>query len=151
MGQIAMTLVDFDGDTKQTSFESRATNNDGSTYAGDLTDAIALWDAILAIVLGNSTRRTFSGYDLDNNPANPSDEFAQVNIQWVFEWTDNVTGQVRHRTLGTADLAQATILYNGAPAVDLSTGVGATLKTAFEDIVRNDGNAVTLNAVYYKE
>lgn len=151
MGSAAFTLVDFDGDTKQSSFETRATNNDGSTYAGDLTDVIALSNAILAIVTGNSTRTTFSAYDLNNSPALPTDEFAQVNIQWVFEWEDLVTGQIRHRTVGCADLATATILYNGAPAIDLSTGVGATLKAAFEDIVRNDGNAVELNAVYYKE
>ena len=151
MARMIFNIVDFDGDRQQVSFETVDTELDGSTFSDDYTDITDIQDALAAIILGNNGPLSYVAVESGSTPAPPNDPFAQTNIQWVFEYTDNVTGSRRTTRVGTADLDVASIMYNGAPAIDLSTGVGATLKAAFETAVRNEGNAVTLVAVYFRE
>lgn len=151
MSKLVMKLLDYDGDRQQVSLPG-VVGNTGASYDASETAAYALRDAVLAIVLGANAGYQFIADDVSNNPANPSDPFAQSNIQWIAEYTDDVTSAVRTVRIGTADLSLADTMYNGAPAINLATvGVGANLKAAFEAYVLNDGHAVTLNAVYFRE
>jgi hypothetical protein len=151
MGRMIFNILDFDGDRQQVSFETVDAALDGTDYGGWVTDVSDLQAALAAIILGNNGPLIWQSYESGSTPAAPSDPFAQTNIQWIFEFTDNVSGSKRTTRVGTADLDVADTLYNGAPAINLATGVGATLKTAFETLVRSDGNSVTLNAVYFRE
>lgn len=151
MARMIMNLVDYDGDRQQVSFETVDTPLDGTGFTGDYTDITDLQSAIAAVITGNNGPLVWQAVESGSTPAPPSDPFSQTNIQWIFEYTANVGGAKRTTRVGTADLDLATALYNGAPALDLSAGVGATLKAAFEAAVRVDGSAVTLNAVYFSE
>lgn len=151
MARAILNIVDYDGDRQQVSFETVDTALDGTGFVADYTDITDLQSAIAAVITGNNGPLQWVAVESGSTPAPPTDPYAQTNIQWVFEYTDNVTGSRRTTRVGTADLDLVTIEYNGAPALDLSTGVGATLKAAFEAAVRNDGNAVTLVAVYFRE
>lgn len=151
MGRAIFNIVDYDSDRQQVSFETVDAALDGTDFQSTVTEVTALQSSIAAIILGNNGPVTWQAYESGSTPAPPSDPFAQTNIQWIFEFTDDVTGARRTTRLGTADLDVATTTYNGAPAIDLSTGVGATLKTNFEALVRNEGNDVTLVAVYFRE
>lgn len=149
MSRATFKLLDYDGDRQQISFDGlvmTAASHDAVISAAD-----ALRDAILAVTLGaNLGVDVLARYQV-LTPAQPSDPFAQVNVQWVARYTDNVDGSIHRTRIGTADLDQATIMDGDAPALDLTGGVGATLKSAFEAFVLNDGHAVTLNSVYYRE
>jgi hypothetical protein len=150
MSRLVLKLKDHDGDLQQTSVIGTI-GNTGASYDASEGLAYALRDAILDVVLGANAGYQFVADDVDLNPANPADIFAQTNIQWIAQYTDDVNGAVRTTRIGTADLDQATEMFGGAPALDLSAGNGLALKTAFEAYVLNDGHAVTLNAVYFRE
>jgi len=150
MSKLTMRLLDYDGDVAQVSFTG-VVGNTGAAYDGAETLGYALRDAVLAVTLGANAGYSFVGDDVLLNPARPSDPFAQKNIRWIARAVDDVNGTVRNIGIGTADLAQATIIYNGAPAMDLSTGAGAALKTAWEAYFLNEGHATTLEAVFFAE
>lgn len=150
MSRLIMRILDSDGDIQQISMPGAAVETQ-LDYSPTLSAANDLRDAILGIIIGANAGHAFLAEEVVLTPARPTNNFAQANVQWIARYTDNVTGSVRTLRIGTANLALATLEYNGAPALDLSTGVGATLKSAFEAYVLNDGNPVTLNAVYFRE
>lgn len=74
---------------------------------------------------------------------------AQRENKFLCRYHDVVNGQKFRTSLPTADLST---LPNNSEFLDLSTGVGDALKTAFEAVVRspNDGShAVTLDTVQF--
>lgn len=149
MSRLTLKLLDHDGDRQQVSFDGltmTAASHDAVVAAAD-----ALRDAILAVTLGANAGRDIAAQFQVLTPANPADVFAQINVQWVALYTDNVDGSQHRTRIGTADLDQATETYGDTVAIPLGAGAGLALKTAFEAFVLNDGHAVTLNAVYYRE
>jgi hypothetical protein len=150
MSRLIMRILDSDGDIQQFSVPGAAVETQ-LDYSPTLYAANDLRDAILGVIIGANAGHAFLAEEVVLTPTRPSNNFAQTNVQWIARYTDNVTGSVRTLRIGTANLALATLEYNGAPALDLSTGAGAALKTAFEAYVLNDGNPVTLNAVYFRE
>jgi len=146
-----MNIIDSDSDRQQVSFEVEDTALDGSSFSADYTAVVALNDAIAGITLGNLGPMYYQAVESGSAVAPPANNFAQTNIQWIFEYTNNITGARRTTRVGTADLTLANAMYNGAPALDLSSTEGAALKTAFEAIATDDGQPVTLVAVYYRE
>lgn len=150
MSRLIMRILDSDGDIQQISLPGAEVDTQ-LDYEPSLSAARDLRDAILGVIIGANAGHAFLAEETVLTPTRPSNNFAQTNVQWIARYTDNVTGSVRTLRIGTANLALATLDYGGAPALDLSTGVGATLKSAFEAYVLNDGNPVTLNAVYFRE
>lgn len=151
MSRLVMKLLDFDGDVQQVSVPG-VIGNTSAAYDGAETAAYALRDAILAVTLGASAGYGFMADDVSLNPATPADPFAQTNIQWIVQYKDDVTAARRTMRVGTADLALADTLYNGAPALNIGAGgAGNALATAFEAYVLNDGHAVTVEAIYFRE
>lgn len=150
MSRLIMRILDSDGDIQQISLPGAEVDTQ-LDYEPSLSAARDLRDAILGVIIGANAGHAFLAEETVLTPPRPTNNFAQTNVQWIARYTDNVTGSVRTLRIGTANLALATLDYGGAPALDLSTGVGATLKSAFEAYVLNDGNPVTLNAVYFRE
>jgi len=146
----SITLVDYDGDKKTTSFEG--VTGTAANFTAQETLRAALITAIQAIVLGETTNTSFAAVVTDFTVALPTDAFAQVNIQWIVEYSDDVTGLVYTTSIGTANLALSDTLYNGAPALSVLTGgAGEDLKDALEAYGRHNGNAITVNAIYFRE
>jgi len=148
--KMAITLVDYDGDKKTTSFEG-VTGTAGN-FAAQETLRAALITAIQGITLGNTTNTTFSAVVTDFVVANPTDPFAQVNVQWIVEYIDDVTAIHYVTSLGTADLDLTDTFYNGAPALSILTGgAGEAFKDALEAWALHNGNAITVHAIYFRE
>lgn len=141
--------LDADGDKAQVSFNGVTGN--AANFDAQRTAQNALESALNAITLGNQYIEQDIAVETVYAVTPPTNMFAQVNIKWVMEWIDQATGLRYITTVPTADLAQATIFYNGAPALDLTDGVGLAVKEAFEDYQRHDGNVVVLNAIYFRE
>lgn len=151
MSRLVVKLKDYDGDVQQISVPG-VIGDSGASYDAMETAALALRDEILAVTLGANAGHQIVADDVALNPATPSDPFAQTNIQWIIQYVDDVTSSVRTMRIGTADLALADALYNGAPALNIGAGgAGNALATAFEAFVLNEGHAVTVQAIYFRE
>jgi len=151
MGRVIVNLVDYDDDRQQVSFPTVDVAADGSDFGANYTAAVALNDAIAGITIGNLGVMSFQARQSGSDVGPAASPLAQTNIQWIAEYTVAGLGGTRTVRIGTADLTLVTQMYNGAPALDLTTGAGLAFKTAFENIVEVDGAGVTLNAVYYRE
>jgi len=105
--------------------------------------------AIQGLVIGNLLKATtiVERETIGSGPA--ASQLAQRENKYLMRYHDNVTLQNFQVSVGTADL---TILPNHSEFLDLTTGGGADLKTAFEAIVvspDNAANAVTLDSVQF--
>lgn len=149
-GALTVTYVDYDGDKIQTSIEGvvfSAANFDAQVTAQNAI--VTALDAILLTTRTNSQRTAVTDPLVVANPTNP---FAQTNIQWIVEYTDDSTGGVYQWRFGGADLSLADTMYNGAPALNVGTGgAGNDLAVALEAYARHEGNAITVNAIYFRE
>lgn len=151
-GRLVMKMMDADKDTQQISFDGPVA--DDLNFDAVIGQADALVAAIEGITLGALVSRDFVADRVDNSPVTPPVLIrAQTNVQWIFTYADNVNGRVFTTRVGTADLDAAGVsIVNGVPTLSLAAGLGAALKTAFEAYVRSeDGNAVTLQSVTYRE
>lgn len=149
MGRYVVSWIDADNDKMQTGFE--VTDMTALNFADEVTAQNALLAALVAVTLGANSGYQRIAAVQENSVAPPANNFAQTNIQWIMEYEDTTTGNRYTYRVPTANLADATIEYNGAPALDLSAGDGLQLKTAFDDVVLHDGNPVSLIAVYFRE
>ena len=148
--RMAITLLDYDGDKKTTSFEG-VTGTAGN-FAAQETLRAALITAIQGITLGNTSNTTFSAVVTDFAVSTPSDPFAQVNVQWIVEYVDDVTSLTYTTSIGTADLDLTDTIYNGAPALNIgASGAGEAFKDALEAWALHNGNAITVTAIYFRE
>lgn len=119
--------------------------------ADDLVDnptVQALADAIDAVIRGTAVKATRNiATVVDAGVAGPSGDIdADRGNKWLFRVQDDVTGQIYTHELGTAD--NGVLPSPGTDFIDLSTGVGAALKTAWEAAYESpDGNTGTLLSV----
>lgn len=116
---------------------------------GALTQMGALTDAIMAIVLGV---KVGSGWG-DNDSfvaAPPTSKLAQRGVKWTLQGRDTVTGVPVINHIPTANLS---LLPAGdSEDLDLTTGTGAALKTAYDDLCKSPaGNALALERCYYSD
>lgn len=130
---------------------------------GDILSAIgAFKTATDGIVLGVLAKEALVMDETNLSALAPSNPVAQRGVKWSVQYAD-VTEyfdignaipnagyqQIFTNTLGTADLA---LLANGAEDLVLTTGAGATFKTAFEALVKSPyGGSVSLLRVYYAD
>lgn len=116
---------------------------------GALTQMGALDTAIQAMILGAKVQSRWG--DADNFAAtNPASKLCQRGVKWTLQGRDSTTGVPVINHVPTADLTK--LPAGSTEDIDLSAGVGAALKTAYEALVKSPaGNAVVLERVYYSD
>lgn len=116
---------------------------------GALTQMGALESALQAVVLGAKVQSRWGDAD-SFAAAAPSSKLAQRGVKWTLQGRDSTTGVPVINHVPTADLTK--LPSGSSEDLDLTTGVGATLKTAYEALVKSPaGNAVVLERVYYSD
>lgn len=120
---------------------------------GALTQMGAFRDALDAITLGTMAGTRFGDADLLSN-AVPASKLAQRGIKWNLSLEDTVTLQKFTNKVPTADLSLLPAPVSGITPedLDLTAGVGLTLKTAADALLRSAaGNPVRLLRCYYSD
>lgn len=141
-----VTYQTYDRENKPTSMSIRADD----AVAGASVQALA--DAIDAIILGTavSAKSTVSTVVDTGTPGPSAQNFAQRGNKWLFRVSVALdkqgAGDIYNYELGTAD--NAVLPSSDSDFLDLSAGVGATLKAAFETVYESpEGNPGVLLSV----
>lgn len=111
-------------------------------------DVQALADAIDAIIRGVPVRATTAVTEVvDPGSAGPAtDKEANRGSKWLFRTQDSTTNKIATNEIGTAD--GSVLPTADSDFLDLTTGVGLALKTAWEVVYRSDdGNTGVLLSV----
>lgn len=146
---IADNTVRSNGQPETTSFSVPVSTMTPANAAAQETAMGSLRAAIQGIILGNSFKYEEVYARTDNGATPAASALAQRENKWLMRYHDAVNGQKFQVSVGTADLTKK---MANSEFVDLSTGAGATLKTAFEAVVvsPNDGShAVVLDSVQF--
>lgn len=150
MGRLGRTYLDHDGDKSTVSFEG--IDLTAANFDAQVTEQNALITALDAITLGTPVQTVRTAVVTDVVAAPPVNPFAQVNIRWVIRYTNNTSGLTYNTTIPTADLSLSDAEYNGAPALSIEAGgAGEALKDAFEAYTLQEGDPVTVVAIFYRE
>lgn len=148
-GRFRMSLGDWDSQKRQFSFDApiiTAANHDANKALHD-----ALVASLMDVTLGTLD---FEELVADREQIRPFvravDSVAQVNVQWVFTYEDDVTSQQYNVRIPTADISDETLFQAGTNEWDPTDAKWVTLVSDFEGYVLSpDGNAVTLVKVIY--
>jgi hypothetical protein len=149
-GRYRHSLADFDTQRRQFSFDTvvvTAANHDAQKTEHDNLVA-----AIADVTLGTLD---FEEYVADREQIRPlifpASASAQVNIQWVFTYVNDVTGSTFNVRVPTADITDTTLFAAGSNLWDPTDAKWVTLVAAFEAhiVAPNLGDAVTLQQVAY--
>lgn len=148
-GRYRHSLVDYDGQRRQFSFDSpviTAANHDA--MKSDHDDLVA---AIAAVTLG---ALDFEEFVADREQIRPlvkaANATAQVNIEWVVTYVDDVNSAVYNVRIPTADLTDDTLLMPNSHIWNPADALWVTFIAAFETYVTSpDGNAVSIQQVAY--
>lgn len=150
MGRLARTYLDHDGDKSTVSFEG--INMTAANFDAQVTEQNALITALDAITLGTPIQTVRNATVVDVVAAPPVNPFAQTNIRWVIQYTNDTTGRTYTTSVPTADLSLSDAVFNGAPALSIEAGgAGEAVKDAFEAYARQEGDPVTVVAIFYRE
>jgi len=146
-GRFRHSLVDFDGQPRQFSFDSpiiTAANHDAMK-----SDHDALVAAIADVTLGELDFEEFVADREQVRPrVKPSVAAAQAHITWIVTYIDDVTDAVSHVQIPTADLSDTTLFMPNSVMWDPSDAKWVTFIAAFEGYVLSPaGNAVSLQSV----
>lgn len=77
----------------------------------------------------------------------PTSQLIQGSIRWQVDYTDDVTGQIGHMFIPTADLS---ILPSGSEQLPLNQVPGEDFKQAFDDAALSpDGNGITIQNIEF--
>lgn len=148
-GRYRHGLVDYDGQRRQFSFDTvvvTAANHDAQKTEHDNLVA-----AIADVTLG---ALDFEEYVADREQIRPlvkaAAASAQVNIEWVVTYVDNVTTSVLNVRVPTADVTDTTLFATNSNLWDPTDAKWVTFIAAFEaHILSPDNNAVSLQQVAY--
>ncbi len=149
VGLFRMSLLDFDGQARQFSFESSVLTV-GNIAAETITHD-ALIASIQAVTLGTID---FHEMVADRESIRPrvfaSAAAAQVSIEWVVTYVDDVTTEVQNVRIPTADLTIDALLAAGSHLWDPTFATWVTFTTDFEaHVLSAAGNTVTLQQVAF--
>jgi len=124
------------------------------SLAGALTQMGALKTAIEGVTLGVVASERWGDDDIVSNSI-PSSALAQRGVKWNVLIEDNTTHLKTTNYIPTADLSLLPDAPGGGKLedLDLSTGAGAALKDAIEDLAKysGTGNSVTVLRIYYAD
>lgn len=149
-GRFRHSLGDFDNQKRQFSFDTAVINV--GNIAAQTTQHNNLVAAIADVTLGTLDFEEMVADRESIRPfIKPAAASAQVNIQWVFTYVDDVTGSTFNVRVPTADITDTTLFAAGSNLWDPTDAKWVTLVAAFElhVIGPETGNAVTLSQVAY--
>lgn len=103
-----------------------------------------LWDtlqsAIDGIIVGVIATRKLLAQDLLVSGDLPTSPFAQRELKWLVRYTGNTSGKKYSAEIPTPDAA---LILAGTDFMNIGVGAGATFVTAFEAVVRPQGEVGT--------
>ncbi len=148
-GRYRHSLVDYDGQKRQFSFDTvviTAANHDAQKTEHDNLVA-----AIADVTLG---ALDFEEMVADRESIRPlvlaAAASAQVNVEWVVTYVDDVTGAVSNVRMPTADITDTTLFAANSNIWDPTDAKWVTFIAAFEaHVLSPEGNAVTIQQVAY--
>lgn len=148
-GRFRLSLVDYDGQRRQFSYDTTvltAANIAAQTITHDNLVA-----SILAVTLGT---KDFEEMVADRESIRPlvkaATASAQVNIEWVVTYVDDVTTTVTNVRMPTADISNTDLFAAASHLWDPTEALWVTFKTDIEaHVLSPEGNGVTLQQVAY--
>lgn len=148
-GRYRHSLVDYDGQRRQFSFDSAVIT--AANHDAQKTEHDNLVAAIADVTLGNLDFEEFVADREQIRPlVNPAGASAQVNIEWVITYVDDVTTSEYNVRVPTADITDTTLFAAGSNLWDPTDAKWVTFVAAFEaHVLSPDGNAVTVQQVAY--
>jgi hypothetical protein len=143
------SLTDYDKQKRQFSFNTAivtAANHDAQKAEHD-----ALVAAVADVTLGALDFEEFVG---DRESIRPlvagATAAAQVNIQWVVTYIDDVNSSIYNVRIPTADVTDDTLFMPNSNVWDPTDAKWVTFIAAFEaHVLSPDGNAVSLQQIVY--
>lgn len=150
----SVTLLDNtrkpNGEPESSNSEFACTTMTPANAAATVTALGNFNTALAGIVIGNFGKKQLV-YERDILGTTPAaSPLAQRENKWLFRYHDNtVPSHKMTVSFGTADL---TILTGNSEFIDLTTGAGAAIKTAFEALAVSTldaSHAVTLDTVQF--
>ena len=149
----SLTLRDWEGSLGDTQVNTGAVT--AISLPALLTQIGALRSAIEAITIGVAAQESQTVFDTILSQDMPTSEFAQRGNKWLVSYHDNTQffdpplnaipneGFLRkYRVM--IPTADNSLLEDGEKRLDLTTGVGATFKAAFEAIARSPAGGVVV-------
>ncbi len=142
-------MADYDGQKRQFSLPTpviTAANHDAQkTLHDDLVTAIE------DVTLGTLDFKEFVGDRESIRPLILAAAFsAQVNIQWLVTYVDDVTGAAETFRMPCADITDTTLVLPNSHVWDPADAKWVTFIAEFEALVLSDaGNAVSVQSVVY--
>lgn len=148
-GRYRHSMADYDGQRRQFSFDTAvitAANHDAQKTLHD-----ALVAAIADVTLGTLDFEEFVADREQIRPlVNPAAAAAQVNIEWVITYVDDVNSSEYNVRVPTADITDTTLFAAGSNEWDPTDAKWVQFVTDFEAFVLSpDGNAVSVQKVVY--
>lgn len=148
-GRFRLSLVDYDGQRRQFSYDTTvltAANIAAQTITHDNLVA-----SIMAVTLGT---KDFEEMVADRESIRPlvkaAAASAQVNIEWVVTYVDDVTTTVTNVRMPTADITNTDLFAAASHLWDPTEALWVTFKTDIEaHVLSPEGNGVTLQQVAY--
>lgn len=143
MSRVTLSGLDASGEGTSTSFHLTDLTAGNFTAQGVILAAAQA--AIQGVSLIAYEGATYPAMVDPRENTKPADQYAQREIKWLVQFTDNVTQAKEEFEIGGANL---TLLVDGTEFMDLSGGAGAALQTFVNTNVKSKaGNAVTLQQV----
>ena len=147
--KIADETLKPNGEPETSSWQVPITTINAGNLAAVTTATTALANALIALGLRKLLQTTLVANRLEAGTGPASSPLAQRENKWLLRYHGNTLNQKFQMSYPCADL---TAKMANSEFVDLSSGAGATLKTAFEAIVVSPDNAaesVTLDSVQF--
>jgi len=150
---VSLTMADntvkSNGTPETTTMSVPITTLNAGNYAAQSALIADLITALEGVTIGNPIKsETVILRDIISSDA-ASDTLAQRENKWLIRYHGNTLNQKFQVSIGTADLSQ---LVDHTEFMDLTTGAGSALKSAFEAIVKSPDDAsegVTLDSVQF--
>jgi hypothetical protein len=150
-GLFRYSMTDYDKQRRQVSFPTdvvTAANHDAQKTLHD-----AMIAALEDVTLGALDFEEFVG---DRESIRPlvaaATAAAQVNIEWVVTYTDDVTSAVANVRIPCADITDDTLFMPNSNIWDPTDAKWVQFVTDFEAyILSEDGNAVSIQQIVYKQ
>jgi len=148
-GRLRLSLVDYDGQKRQFSLDAAVLN--AANIGAQTITFDNLIAAIMDVTLGT---KDFQEMVADRESIRPAIKAAaasaQVNIEWVLTYVDDVTTSVTNVRVPTADITDTTLFAAASHLWDPADAKWVTFIAAFEaHTLSPEGNGVTLQQVAY--
>ncbi len=148
-GRMRLSLIDYDGQRRQFSFG--ATVLTAGNIAAQIISHDALIAAIMDVTLGT---KDFEEMVADREEIRPAvlaaAAAAQVNVEWVVTYVDDVTTEIFNVRVPTADITDTTLFAVNSHLWDPADAKWVTFIAAFDaHVLSPAGNGVSLQQVAF--